>query len=201
VTFAASAAALLAIPGPTFRLWISYAMGAGRTTALWTVAGVFLGDIVAITVSMLGLGVIIATSATLFTILKWGGGAYLLWLGWKLLTAPVGDTEIEERNAEKSGRSMMRHAFVVTALNPKSNMFFIAFLPQFLDPGAPAAPQFVIMALTFTGLAAINALLYALAAAELRERIRRPSIRAWMNRVGGGALMAMGAFTFFLRRS
>lgn len=201
--FAAASAVLLAIPGPTILLVISYAVGAGRTTALWTVAGVFLGDLVAITLSVLGLGVLLATSAELFTLLKFVGGAYLLWLGWNLLRAPVAavDGGVEAKDAGASGRAMLRHAFLVTALNPKSNMFFIAFLPQFLDPAAPAAPQFAIMAATFTGLAAFNALLYALAASSLRERIRRPVVRRWMNRAGGGALMTMGVFTFFLRRT
>ncbi|MEM7547136.1 MAG: LysE family translocator [Pseudomonadota bacterium] len=201
LAFATASAVLLAIPGPTILLVISYAVGAGRTTALWTVLGVFLGDLVAITLSMLGLGVILATSATLFTVLKWLGGAYLLWLGWKLLTAPVAGAVVEGRSATSSGRAMLRHAFIVTALNPKSNLFFIAFLPQFLDPAAAAAPQFVVMAITFTGLAAINALIFALAASHLRARIRRPSVLKWMNRVGGSALMAMGALTFFMRRT
>lgn len=201
LAFAAASGLLLAIPGPTILLVVSYAVGAGRTTALWTVAGVFLGDLVAITLSMLGLGVILATSATLFTILKWVGGVYLLWLGWKLLTAPVEGARVEGETADASGRAMLRHAFVVTALNPKSNMFFIAFLPQFLDPAAAPAPQFAIMALTFTGLAAFNALLYALAASSLRERIKRPSVLKWMNRAGGSALMTMGALTFFIRRT
>ncbi|MEO0361043.1 MAG: LysE family translocator, partial [Pseudomonadota bacterium] len=122
-------------------------------------------------------------------------------LGWKLLRAPVGIGDVKGRRAEASGRSMLRHAFVVTALNPKSNMFFIAFLPQFLDPASPAAPQFVAMAATFCGLAAFNALLFALAAGTLRERIRRPSALKWMNRTGGAALMSMGVLTFFMRRS
>jgi threonine/homoserine/homoserine lactone efflux protein len=201
LAFAAASAVLLAIPGPTILLVVSYAVGAGRATALWTVAGVFLGDLMAITLSMLGLGVILATSATLFTILKWVGGAYLLWLGWKLLTTPVEGAKVKGREATASGRAMLRHAFVVTALNPKSNMFFIAFLPQFLDPAAAPVPQFLMMAVTFTGFAAVNALIYALAASHLRERIRRPSVLKWMNRTGGLALMSMGVLTFFIRRA
>jgi len=97
LAFAAASAVLLAIPGPTILLVVSYAVGAGRATALWTVVGVFLGDLMAITLSMLGLGVILATSATLFTALKWVGGAYLLWLGWKLLTAPVEGAKVKGR--------------------------------------------------------------------------------------------------------
>ncbi|MEL7464171.1 MAG: LysE family translocator [Pseudomonadota bacterium] len=201
LAFAAASAILLAIPGPTILLVVAYALGAGRRTALWTVAGVFLGDLLAITLSVLGLGVLLATSATLFTILKWIGGAYLIWLGWKLFTAPVSGETVAARGADKSGRAMLLHAFAVTATNPKSIVFFVAFLPQFVNPAAPAGPQLTIMVATFCILAAVNALIYALAAGGLRERIKRPSVMRWLNRGGGTALMAMGAATFFIRRA
>ena len=89
LAFAAASTVLLIIPGPTIILVISYALGAGRRTALWTVIGVFFGDLVAMTLSVIGLGALLAASATAFTVLKWVGGAYLIWLGWKLFTAPV----------------------------------------------------------------------------------------------------------------
>ena len=199
--FAAASAILVAIPGPTVLLVVAYALGAGRRTALWTVAGVFLGDLLAITLSVLGLGVILAASATLFTALKWAGGAYLIWLGWRLFTAPAEGETISARGADKSGRAMLLHAFAVTATNPKGIVFFVAFLPQFIDPGLPAAPQLAIMVATFTVIGAANALVYALAAGTLRKRIRRPSVMRWLNRSGGAALMAMGAATILLRRA
>lgn len=201
LAFAAASTILLIIPGPTIILVISYALGAGRATALWTVIGVFLGDLVAMTLSVIGLGALLAASATAFTILKWIGGAYLIWLGWKLFTAPVEARHLEGRAAGTSGVKMALHAFLVTVTNPKGIVFFIAFVPQFLTPAAPAAPQLAIMVATFTILAAINALVYALAAGELRERLKRPAILKWLNRGGGMALMAMGAATFFLRRA
>ncbi|MEO1613435.1 MAG: LysE family translocator, partial [Pseudomonadota bacterium] len=190
LAFAAASAILLAIPGPTILLVVAYALGAGRRTALWTVAGVFLGDLLAITLSVLGLGAVLATSATLFTILKWIGGAYLIWLGWKLFTAPISGETIAAKSADKSGRAMLIHAFAVTATNPKSIVFFVAFLPQFVNPAAPAGPQLTIMVATFCILAAVNALIYAIAAGGLRERIKRPSVMRWLNRGGGAALMA-----------
>jgi len=201
LAFAAASTVLLIIPGPTIILVISYALGAGRRTALWTVLGVFFGDLLAITLSVIGLGALLATSATAFTILKWIGGAYLLWLGYKLFTAPAEAQQLEGRAAATSGLKMAFHAFAVTATNPKGIVFFIAFLPQFLSPAAPAGPQLVIMVATFTGLAVINALIYAFAAGELRERFKSPAVLKWMNRGGGTALMAMGAATFFVRRA
>lgn len=201
LAFAAASTILLIIPGPTIILVISYALGAGRSTALWTVIGVFFGDLVAMTLSVIGLGALLAASATAFTILKWIGGAYLIWLGWKLFTSPVEGRTLEGKAAGTSGPRMALNSFLVTVTNPKGIVFFIAFVPQFLNPAAPAAPQLVIMVATFTVLGALNALIYALAAGELRERLKRPSVLKWMNRGGGAALMAMGAATFFVRRA
>ena len=198
--FAAASTILVMIPGPTVLLVVAYALGAGRGTALWTVVGVFLGDLVAITASVLGLGVLLAAYATLFTILKFVGGAYLIYLGFRLFTAPVDAGRIEAKAAASSGPKMALHAFAVTATNPKGLVFFIAFLPQFLNPAAPAAPQLAIMVATFTVIAAINALAYALAAGTLRTRITQPRVLIWMNRGGGSALMAMGAVTILARR-
>ena len=84
LAFVAASAVLLVIPGPTILLVVSYALGQGRRVALPVAAGVALGDFTAMTLSMLGLGALLATSATLFTVLKWIGAGYLIWLGIKL---------------------------------------------------------------------------------------------------------------------
>ena len=133
--FAAASAVLLIIPGPTVLLVVSYALGQGWRTALPMAVGVALGDFTAMTLSMLGLGALLATSATLFTVLKWVGAAYLVYLGIKLWRA--GDTlEAAPRTDAVSAAKMLGHAWLVTALNPKSITFFVAFLPAFLDPNA-----------------------------------------------------------------
>lgn len=201
LAYAAASTVLVMIPGPTVLLVVAYALGAGRKTALWTVLGVFFGDLVAITASVLGLGVLLAASATLFTVLKFVGGAYLIYLGFRLFTAPVEAGRIKARAAGASGLKMAMHSFAVTATNPKGIVFFVAFLPQFLDPAAPAAPQLVIMVATFTIIAATNALVYGLAAGTLRTHISRPGVLKWMNRGGGSALMTMGAVTMLARRA
>lgn len=89
LAFVAASAILLAIPGPTIILVMSYALAHGRKPAAAIVAGVALGDLTAMTASMLGLGVVIAASATIFTVLRWIGGAYLIYLGIKLWRSPV----------------------------------------------------------------------------------------------------------------
>ncbi|MEM8699037.1 MAG: LysE family translocator, partial [Pseudomonadota bacterium] len=146
LAFALASAALLAIPGPTVMLVVSYALGHGRRSGWATVPGVTLGDFTAMTLSLLGAGAILATSATLFTLLKLVGAAYLVWLGiglWR--SAPAALTTERRKGAL---RDMFFSSYVVTALNPKGIVFFIAFVPQFIDPEAPALMQFVVLEAT-----------------------------------------------------
>lgn len=200
LAFVAASAVLLAIPGPTILLVISYALGHGRKAAPASVAGVALGDFTAMTASMLGLGVLLATSAMLFTVLKWVGAAYLLYLGYKLWRAPAGSAETHGDSGTRPGRIFV-HLYAVTALNPKSIVFFVAFLPQFLDATAPLLPQILIMETTFLVLATINALLYALLATAARRTIRKPSVQRAVNRVGGSLLIGAGVLTLAWKKA
>ncbi len=201
LAFVLASTALLLLPGPTVLLVLSYALSKGRSVALASVAGVALGDFLAMSASLAGLGALVATSATLFSVLKWIGAAYLVWLGIKLLrSAPSGDLPSVSRPDDVSARGVFCHAAAVTALNPKSIAFFIAFVPQFLRPEAALAPQFATLIATFVGLAAINALLYALAADRLRRTITRPSVLRGLTRLGGATLIGMGVATALLRR-
>lgn len=201
LAFVAASAVLLAIPGPTIILVLSYALSRGRRVAVATAAGVALGDFIAMTASLLGLGALVLASAALFTALKWLGAAYLVWLGVKLLRARPDVALGLDVAADLPARGVFGHAAAVTALNPKSIAFFIAFVPQFLRPEAPLAPQFAILIATFVTLGALNALAYALLAAKMRDRMRRPAARLVLNRLGGGALIGMGVLTAALRRA
>ncbi len=202
LTFLAASTALLLIPGPTVLLVLSYALSQGRKVAVATAAGVALGDLIAMSASLLGLGALVLASATLFTVLKWAGAAYLIYLGIGLLRSrPEGITDLVGTSNAVTARAVFGHAAMVTALNPKSIAFFIAFVPQFIAPHAPLLPQFAILIGSFVGLAALNALAYALLADRLRRRIERPAVIQWLTRLGGGALVAMGLATALLRRS
>lgn len=202
LTFVAASTALLLIPGPTVLLVLSYALSKGRSVAVASAGGVALGDLVAMTASLLGLGALVMASATAFVILKWLGAAYLVWLGIKLLrSAPAHGFETMTPQRDVTARSVFGHAAAVTALNPKSIAFFIAFVPQFIRPDAPLLPQFIILIATFVGLAAINALAYALLADTLRRTIERPSVITWLTRAGGATLVGMGVLTATLKRA
>ena len=200
LAFAAASFIVLVIPGPTILLVISYALTQGRRVAVATALGVAMGDFIAVTASLVGLGAIMLTSAWAFTTLKLVGAAYLVFLGIKLLRSPphLGDLSTPPQTPAKR---IFAHATVVTALNPKGIIFIIAFVPQFLSPELPAMPQFLIMLVTFVGFGALNALAYALLADQLRQSIRRPSVLTWINRTGGAALITMGALTATMQRN
>jgi threonine/homoserine/homoserine lactone efflux protein len=192
--FTAASAVLLIIPGPTVLLVVSYALGQGWRTVLPMTVGVALGDFTAMTLSMLGLGALLAASATLFTILKWLGAAYLVYLGIKLWRAG-GALEAAPRTDPVSAAKMLGHAWLVTALNPKSITFFVAFLPAFLDPQADFLVQMMVFEATFLLLAFANAFGYALVAARARGFVANPRAIGVVNKVGGGLLMGAGAAT------
>lgn len=201
LTFVAASTALLLIPGPTVLLVLSYALSQGRRVALASAAGVALGDLIAMSASLLGLGALVLASSTLFTLLKWIGAAYLVWMGLKLLRRPRIDGLEAVATPDSAPRQVLTHAAAVTALNPKSIGFFIAFVPQFVTLDALLAPQFAILIATFVALAALNALAYALLADRLRATIKRPAVITWLARSGGVALIGMGVMTATLRRA
>lgn len=193
--FAAASAILIVIPGPTVLLVVSYALGQGWRTALPMAAGVALGDVTSFAVSMAGLGALLATSATLFALLKAAGALYLVWLGVKLWRA--GTTLDVAPRREGAGRAkLFAHAWLVTALNPKGITFFVAFLPQFLDPAKDWLMQMTIFGATFVTLAFVNAAAYAVLAGRASHLVTNARAVLLLNRGGGAALMAAGAATF-----
>jgi threonine/homoserine/homoserine lactone efflux protein len=198
LAFTAASAVLLVIPGPTILLVVSYALGQGWRTALPMAVGVALGDFTAMSLSLLGLGALLAASATLFTVLKWMGAAYLVWLGVKLWRAG-GALDAKPRTDAASALKMLGHAWLVTALNPKGLTFFIAFLPQFIDPRAALVPQVSVFATTFLVLAFANAFIYALVASRARRVVRSPRAVGLINKAGGSLLIGAGIATVGLR--
>src|SRR5215207_4062936 len=189
LAFTAASAVLLVIPGPTILLVVSYALGQGWRTALPMAIGVALGDFTAMTLSMLGLGALLAASATLFTIVKCVGAAYLVYLGIRLWRAG-GTLDAAPRTDAVSAAKMLGHTWLVTALNPKSITFFVAFLPAFLDPRADFLTQMLVFETTFLVLAFANAFGYALVASKARRFASNPQAIGVVNKVGGGLLVS-----------
>ena len=202
LTFAAASALLLVIPGPTILMVLSYALSHGRRVAVASALGVALGDFIAMSASLIGLGALVATSATAFSVLKWLGAVYLVYLGVTMLLKSGRATHRgPETMADPRPRRVFSHLALVTALNPKPIAFFIAFVPQFIRPEAPVGPQFAILIVTFVGLGSLNALAYALAANRLRRLVTGPAGSVWLARAGGAPLVVMGLLTATMKRT
>ncbi len=201
ITYVLATTLILIIPGPTIILVVSQAVAHGRKSVVPLAGGVMFGDFTAMALSLLGLGAIMSASATLFTMFKWVGAVYLLYLGINLWRKNPENGSIQSETKESSPYSLFKSSFIVTALNPKSIAFFVAFLPQFIRPNAPVFNQLLLLGGTFLFLALINAALYALFASQLREAIRKKSVRKWFNRFGGTALIGAGIITAGMQRS
>ena len=202
--FVIASIVLLIIPGPTIIMVITQALAHGRKVALASVLGVGLGDLVATSLSIAGAGALLAASASLFQALKFIGAAYLIWIGYKMWRTPTQIPDMSNAHAQAAGvrpGAIFRDSFLVTALNPKGILFFVAFVPQFIDHALPFAPQAATYVLTFTALGIVNAAVYAFAAAGARQTIRRPQVMKAAMRTGGSLLMMAGIAAALTRRA
>jgi threonine/homoserine/homoserine lactone efflux protein len=199
--FITAAVLLLVMPGPTDTLVVSYVLTRGRRSALFSVPGVCLGYIVSLTLTLLGLGALLMTSAELFNALKIAGAVYLIYLGIKTWRAPVPETLNDDGRLARDKGRMFAQAFVVTALNPAGIMFYVAFFPQFIDVNRPLLPQMVALGACFVVLGTLNSALYATLAAQVRRFINSYRARKAINRATGGVLIAMGGMMGLARRA
>jgi threonine/homoserine/homoserine lactone efflux protein len=200
LAFVAASAVLLVIPGPTILTVISYSVAQGRRANVPLVAAVALGDSTALVVSLLGLGALLATSAFWFTVVKVIGGLYLLYLGIKLLRAGVSAAQLATPSAPGSRWRLFVNTYLVTALNPKGIVFFVAFLPQFINPNVGVTQQLWVLACTFVAMATVNATLYAVFAASARKLLTSPRAQQRFNVAGGSLLSAAGVWALLARR-
>jgi threonine/homoserine/homoserine lactone efflux protein len=200
LAFAAASTILLIIPGPTILTVISYSLTHGRSAAAPLIAAVALGDSTALALSLLGLGTLLATSAVAFTIVKWVGGAYLIYLGVKMFLASAAPSGSPTAARARGSRwKLFTNTYLVTATNPKGIIFFMAFLPQFVDPMRDVASQMWVLAITFVALATVNATLYAVFAGYAAKLLASGKARRWFNIGGGSLLSAAGIWTAFSR--
>jgi threonine/homoserine/homoserine lactone efflux protein len=185
----------LLIPGPTLILVISYSLLRGRSAVMALVVGVGLGDLTAMILSFLGVGLLLETVATAFYFFKWFGAAYLIWFGIKMWSNSTDEIEISEKDKQHTSRDILRNAYVTTALNPKSIIFFLAFMPQFMEPELPFETQAVVLGGTFFVLAIMIVIAYALLASLAGKRLQMSKIQRWSQRIGGGLLIGAGGMS------
>lgn len=199
LAFIAAAFVVVSIPGPTIFMVTGYAVGYGPRAALLSIIGVCLGDLVAMTVTFAGLGTVLAASAELFMLVKWVGAAYLVYLGVQLWRAPALSSQAQPAESQPAGR-IIRRAFTVNVLHPKGLAFYVAFMPQFIDPAKPALAQMAVLGLTFAAMAVTVLSAYALAALRLRGLLLRPGAQRLANRFGAGCFLGAGLYTATLQR-
>jgi len=178
LVFALSTLVLLAIPGPSVLFVVARTVEHGRAAGLVSMLGVEAGALVHVAVAAAGVSALVASSPTALTVLRWAGGAYLLWLGAQAL---------RRRRAVLAGAPaphasharLFRQGVLVDLLNPKTALFFLAFLPGFVERGqGPVALQVVVLGSCFVALAAITDGAYALAAARISRRVRGSRLAA-----------------------
>ncbi|MGR3662090.1 MAG: LysE family translocator [Paracoccaceae bacterium] len=195
----AATAALLIVPGPVVMLLFSHTLAHGRRISSAAIPGVVLGDFCAMSLSLAGAGALLAASATLFTVLKICGAAYLIWLGVSLWRTGLKPMDVTAAPGQGSRWLIFRQAFVVTALNPKDIVFFVAFLPQFIDLAKPALIQLVTIEATFLTMVVLSTSIWIFVGSRLRDGLKNPAALSVLNKFGAGSLIGAGALTAFAR--
>jgi threonine/homoserine/homoserine lactone efflux protein len=197
--FVAASLALTLTPGPAVLFILARSLGAGRRAGLLSVAGVGLGNAVHAAATALGLAALLASSPLAFAALRWGGAVYLLYLAFRKLTGRDPSPGDLAGAAPPAGGAVFGQAFLVALLNPKTILFFLAFLPHFADPARGAlALQLLLLGLLFVALAVTTDSLYVLLAGAVGGLLRRhPGFGAWERRVSAlvyAGLAALAAF-------
>lgn len=178
-------------PGPNGLLALTHGALHGRRKTLFTIAGGALGFVVLIALSMFGIGALLQASLGWLTVLKWAGGAYLVWLGVQVWRAPALGGELAAAAGPRSGGSLFRQGLLSALSNPKALLFFAAFLPQFIDPARSLLLQFVVMAGSFAAVEVLTEWLIASLAHRIRPWLARVGRR--FNQACGGTFVAIGA--------
>ena len=183
-------------PGPNGLLALTHGALHGTRLTLWTVAGGALGFVALIALSMFGIGALLAASAGWLTLLKWLGGAYLVWLGVQVWRSPPIELDPAAGAARGSaagavrGTALFRQGLLSALTNPKALLFFAAFLPQFVDPARDLVLQFAVMAGTFAAVEIATEVFIAAGAQRLRPWLKRVGRR--FNQACGGVFVAIG---------
>jgi threonine/homoserine/homoserine lactone efflux protein len=200
--FLLAAAALAIVPGPAVAYIVTQSIDQGRRAGLVSALGVASGGLVHVAAATVGLSALIASSATAFTVVKLVGAAYLIVVGIRRILA--GDSEETGRRAHRAPlRRIYRQGVIVNVLNPKTALFFLAFLPQFVDPQRGAVwPQVAALGVAFVLVAVLSDMTYALVSDAIAGRIRRTGtgakVRRWLT---GGVFIALGVTAAVARRS
>ena len=199
--FAVAAVALAVVPGPAVTYIVTQSVDKGRRAGLVSALGVASGGLVHVAAATVGLSALIASSVTAFTVVKLAGATYLIIVGIRRIR--MRDDETPQTAAPAPLQKVYVQGFVVNILNPKTALFFLAFLPQFVDPGlGSVALQIATLGILFVVIALCSDVAYALAADALAGRLRRNGAAARIRRyVSGGIFIALGISAAAARRT
>ena len=197
--FAVAAVTLLVIPGPAVLYIVTRSVDQGRAAGLASVCGVHVGTLVHVAAAALGLSALLVSSATAYHAVRWLGAAYLVWLGIRRLLANDEDARPEaDRRPRRLGLGrIFAQGVVVNVLNPKTALFFLAFLPQFVDVSRGSVPfQVAVFGVAFVLLGLVSDGAYALLASTGAGWLRRrPRVARTSRLVSGGVLISLGLTT------
>lgn len=193
MAFLAASFVLAVTPGPGVLYIVTRTLAQGRAAGIGSVAGVACGNFLNAVGAAVGLAALFALSSFAFTLVKFAGAAYLVWLGVRMLRAPAAPERPGAAPAPASVPRLFREGLLVALLNPKTTLFFAAFLPQFMHGEAPALWQAIVLGAMFVGIAACTDLLYVLLAAWFAPRLQRVAgAPAWGRWASGLGLIALG---------
>lgn len=182
------------IPGPATLLTVARATSSGTKAGIATGAGIAAGDVVHTLMAIVGVSAIIATSALLFSIIKYAGAAYLIYLG---LVAIFDKTPLDLKRGSTpiTARKAFNQAIVAEVLNPKTALFFLAFLPQFVKPeNGSVALQLTVLGVIFVLLGLFSTVVFAVGAGKLGSFLKKhPAVVKWQGKIVGGIYCALGA--------
>jgi threonine/homoserine/homoserine lactone efflux protein len=197
VVFGVAALALIVVPGPAVLYVVSQGIDGGRLSGVVSALGIATGGLVHVVAAAIGISSLVVSSATAFGVVKWAGAAYLVVLGVRRLLARDGRVEgTVPRTAERPLRRVYWQGAVVNVLNPKTALFFLAFLPQFVDVEAGAvAFQIVVLGLLFVTLALVSDSVWGLAAGTASGWLRRRRVLRAQRYATGGVLVGLGLAT------
>jgi threonine/homoserine/homoserine lactone efflux protein len=194
-SFVAVAIVIVIVPGADMALVARNTLTGGRSAGLRTAAGTLLGLGVHAGAALIGLSVVIAASSTAFNAVRLVGAAYLVWLGlqtlWTTRNRP-GVFPDQPKTKSSSRHDPLVQGILTNVLNPKLSVFFLSFLPQFVDASTPANPQILVLTGTFIAMGAIWLGTYVVAVDQLSGVLTRPVVRRWLDRVIGTTLVGLG---------
>ena len=193
-TFITAAVLLNLSPGPDIAFILGQTVRGGRQAGFAAMAGIWTGALIHVLLAAVGLSAILATSAVAFTIVKWVGAAYLIWLGVAALRSKGGSYGADTAKIAKSPFMIMKQGVIVSLLNPKVAIFFLAFLPQFVEPGAgPTWAQLFLHGILIIVVAALIEPPLILLGERLTTKFRdTPKVGQWMDRMLGAIFVALG---------